>query len=29
METICEPGRHRNCIHTRMQEKRAGAKKAK
>jgi hypothetical protein len=23
METICEKGRHQNCIHTKMQEKRA------
>jgi len=22
METICEKGRHQNCIHTRMAEKR-------
>lgn len=23
-ETVCQPGRHRNCIHTRMRERKAG-----
>jgi hypothetical protein len=26
-ETICEPGRHVNCLHTKMAEKRAAGKK--
>lgn len=26
METICKKGRHQNCIHTRMKNRKANAK---
>jgi hypothetical protein len=29
LETVCEPGRHVNCLHTKMAEKRAAAKSSR
>lgn len=28
LPTICEPGRHQNCLHTKMREKQAAKGKA-